>query len=251
MQSKTAAAAATSSGSAQKLATKHGIALESPYLVGFEYARFDATSEVSEQPSSNPEHDIYRHPLAIGDYCESFSRVFDIYSLGLVLVEIALWRPLRKIVSKVVPELAQSEKKSAKEGGNGSSLGRTKAKKAMAMAMALGGGGNSKGAGGGDPPHVPLSQIMKIRDFLLDPTTEDNVPGNLEFFMGEIYKDVVMRCLRGDFSSEEAAGEQGVGDDEDAECDGDVGLDLSEVEGARVTEGFFVTVVRELERCVL
>ncbi|KAF8437056.1 prion-inhibition and propagation-domain-containing protein, partial [Terfezia claveryi] len=77
---------------------KWGISLDQPYLVGYEYARFDGTSEVSEQPSSNPEHDIYRHPLAIGDFSESFNRLFDIYSLGLIFLEIAQWRPLRKIV---------------------------------------------------------------------------------------------------------------------------------------------------------
>ncbi|KAI5800426.1 prion-inhibition and propagation-domain-containing protein, partial [Peziza echinospora] len=77
---------------------KYSIDLTQPYLVGYEYARFDASSEVSEQPSSNPDHDIYRHPLAIGDYSESFNRIFDIYSLGLVFLEIAHWRPLRKII---------------------------------------------------------------------------------------------------------------------------------------------------------
>ena len=214
---------------------KYGISLDEPYLVGYEYARFDGSSEVSEQPSSNPEHDIYRHPSAIGDYSESFNRLFDIYSLGLIFLEIAQWRPLKKIVSKVVPELS-SVATSGGAGGNGS-ISRAKAKKSTTSISSS-----------APVPHVPLTQIMKIREWLLDPTTEENMPGMLTFLMGDIYHDVVMRCLRGNLVSSETdyggfrSLDPGDGPQEE---------DLSEEEGARVTEGFFVKVVQELERCVV
>jgi len=209
---------------------KWGISLDEPYLVGYEYARFDGTSEVSEQPSSNPEHDIYRHPLAIGDFSESFNRLFDIYSLGLIFVEIAQWRPLRKIVSKVVPELATVG------GSNSGSLSKSsKLKKSIAGVL---------NSGSAPVPHVPLTQIMKIREWLLDPTTEENMPGTLDFLMGEIYRDAVMRCLRGDLVDRGSDEGEGMGQEDGCE-------DLSELEGARVTEGFFTKIVRELERCVV
>ena len=208
---------------------KSGISLDEPYLVGYEYARFDATSEVSEQPSSNPEHDIYRHPSAIGDYSESFNRLFDIYSLGLIFLEIAQWRPLRKIVSKVVPELGSIA------GSNGGTAPRSKLKKPIAGVL------NTDSA---PVPHVPLTQIMKIREWLLDPTTEENMPGTLDFLMGQIYRDAVMRCLKGDLVNQGSDEGEGMGQDDG--CD-----DLSELEGAKVTEGFFTKVVRELERCVV
>lgn len=209
---------------------KWGISLDEPYLVGYEYARFDGTSEVSEQPSSNPEHDIYRHPLAIGDFSESFNRLFDIYSLGLIFLEIAQWRPLRKIVSKVVPELASI-------AGNygGSASKSSKLKKSIAGVL---------NSGSSPVPHVPLTQIMKIREWLLDPTTEENMPGTLDFLMGEIYRDVVMKCLKGDLADRSTDEGEGFGEEDEYE-------DLSELGGARVTEGFFVKVVRELERCVV
>lgn len=217
---------------------KFGINFDEPYLVGYEYARFDSSSEVSEQPSSNPEHDIYRHPSAIGDYSESFNRLFDIYALGLIFLEIAQWRPLKKIVSKVVPELS-SAGSSGGAGGNGS-ISRAKAKKSAASisSPAL-------------VPHVPLTQIMKIREWLLDPTTEENMPGMVTFLMGDIYHDVVMRCLRGNLAALETveAGGGELGDLDSANVPQEE--DLSEEGGARVTEGFFVRVVQELERCVV
>ncbi|KAF8417388.1 prion-inhibition and propagation-domain-containing protein [Tirmania nivea] len=209
---------------------KSGISLDEPYLVGYEYARFDGTSEVSEQPSSNPEHDIYRHPLAIGDYSEPFNRLFDIYSLGLIFLEIAHWRPLRKIVSKIVPELALIA-----VGNGGSASKSSKLKRSMAGVLS---------SGSAPVPHVPLTQIMKIREWLLDPTTEENMPGALDFLMGEIYRDAVMRCLRGDLVDRDSGEGEGMGQEDGCE-------DLSELEGARVTEGFFTKVVRELERCVV
>jgi len=209
---------------------KSGISLDEPYLVGYEYARFDGTSEVSEQPSSNPEHDIYRHPLAIGDYSESFNRLFDIYSLGLIFFEIAQWRPLRKIVAKVVPELASTT------GNNGGTASRSsKPKRSMAGMLS---------SSSALVPHVPLTQIMKIREWLLDSTTEENMPGTLGFLMGEIYRDAVMKCLRGDLVDQSTDEGEGMG--RGVECE-----DLSELESARVTEGFFTMVVRELERCVV
>lgn len=238
-------------------------------MVGFEYARLDASSEVSEAPSSNPEHDIYRHPLAVGDACESFSRVFDIYALGLILLEIALWRPLRKIVSPVVPELSVPSSSAA------SSLSAaTGMKKKGSGGRSSGSGSNNSsnvsdpgaGTGSGTPPTVPLSRIVKIKEFLLDPTTEQNIPGQLGFLMGERYRDAVLRCLRGDFGGanedREGGGEdEGVGEDYwdghgDASSGG--GYDSSAMEemdalaeGALVSEVFWRTVVTGLEAIVV
>ncbi|KAL6918398.1 hypothetical protein FSST1_009893 [Fusarium sambucinum] len=71
-----------------------------PYLCGFSFARQGSPTEISEQPSTNPLRDIYRHAKALGDPSESFERYMDVYSLGCVLIEIAEWTPLRKIVKK-------------------------------------------------------------------------------------------------------------------------------------------------------
>ncbi|RSL41847.1 hypothetical protein CEP54_015693 [Fusarium duplospermum] len=73
-----------------------------PYLCGFSFARQGSPTEISEQPSEDLSRDIYRHAEALGEPSESFERYMDAYSLGCVLIEIAEWTPLRKIVKKRV-----------------------------------------------------------------------------------------------------------------------------------------------------
>lgn len=73
-----------------------------PYLTGFQFSRLDNRTEISENPSSNPSHDIYRHRNALGEPSMAFEQYMDIYSLGTILIEIAEWRPLRHVVLKHV-----------------------------------------------------------------------------------------------------------------------------------------------------
>ncbi|MCJ1304433.1 hypothetical protein MMC08_007245 [Hypocenomyce scalaris] len=76
--------------------------ISDPVLAGFNFARFDSPTEISEQPSAGPGHDIYRHPSAMGEPSLNFSALMDVYSLGTVMLEIAEWRALRYIVDSVV-----------------------------------------------------------------------------------------------------------------------------------------------------
>ncbi|MCJ1470023.1 hypothetical protein MMC07_008668 [Pseudocyphellaria aurata] len=76
--------------------------LLSPYLTGFAFSRIDSPSEISEQPSSDPLSDIYRHPHALGDPSASFEKCMDLYSLGVIMVEIAEWRALKTLIRKKV-----------------------------------------------------------------------------------------------------------------------------------------------------
>ncbi|KAI8724355.1 Protein kinase domain-containing protein [Fusarium sp. LHS14.1] len=73
-----------------------------PYLCGFSFARQGSPTEISEQPSEDLSRDIYRHAKALGEPSEGFERYMDAHSLGCVLIEIAEWTPLRKIVKKRV-----------------------------------------------------------------------------------------------------------------------------------------------------
>lgn len=71
-------------------------ALASPFILGFEYARpEDANSW--KAPLGNAKYDagkfdMYRHP----EWTDGFTRLSDIYSLGILLFEIALWKPIEK-----------------------------------------------------------------------------------------------------------------------------------------------------------
>ena len=76
--------------------------LSCPKLAGFAFSRLDSPSEISEQPSADPQRDIYRHPEAMGEPSTSFTAAKDIYALGTVLVEIGEWRSLKSLVEKVV-----------------------------------------------------------------------------------------------------------------------------------------------------
>ena len=73
-----------------------------PTLAGFTYSRQDSLSEISEQPSADPQREIYRHPDAMGEPTESFSVTKDVYALGTILLEIGEWRSLKSLVEKVV-----------------------------------------------------------------------------------------------------------------------------------------------------
>ncbi|RYO35091.1 hypothetical protein AA0113_g641 [Alternaria arborescens] len=72
-----------------------------PYVAGFEYAREVNMQSLGVRPSGQNSLDYYYHP----NVGSGFSKTLDLYSLGVVLLEIAYWRPLR---SKIPPEHAKS-----------------------------------------------------------------------------------------------------------------------------------------------
>ena len=55
--------------------------------------------------SSRPERDPYRHPLAQGPSRSHFRKSFDLFALGCVLYEIALWKSLQDIFSSSLMSL--------------------------------------------------------------------------------------------------------------------------------------------------
>lgn len=65
----------------------------SPFLCGFAYARPDKPDELSEKLEHSERFNVYRHPLAQGQPREGYRKAFDIYSVGVLLFEIATWRP--------------------------------------------------------------------------------------------------------------------------------------------------------------
>lgn len=69
-----------------------------PIVSGFEYARPDLPEELTEKPPENFDHDLYRHPDALGRSDIRSKKSWDIYSLGVVLIEIAFWKPLTNLL---------------------------------------------------------------------------------------------------------------------------------------------------------
>ncbi|KAJ6083642.1 protein kinase catalytic domain-containing protein [Penicillium canescens] len=76
--------------------------LSTPFLCGFGLSRPAHNIEMTERPDSTPLYNLYRHPLAHGDVATEgiggFKKAFDIYSLGIVLLETALWIPLHRVL---------------------------------------------------------------------------------------------------------------------------------------------------------
>jgi hypothetical protein len=77
--------------------------LGSPLLAGFDYARRAGADEQTEVPTARAAQVFYRHPEAHGveeGMGERYIKTFDIYSLGVILTEVALWRTAGSLLSK-------------------------------------------------------------------------------------------------------------------------------------------------------
>ncbi|KAF7554655.1 hypothetical protein G7046_g6763 [Stylonectria norvegica] len=72
-----------------------------PYLSGFDFSRPGGSDEMTDAPSVDAEHDLYRHPNTQsnrrGDR-ERSKKSFDIYSLGVIFVELAHWRTVESVL---------------------------------------------------------------------------------------------------------------------------------------------------------
>jgi serine/threonine protein kinase len=83
----------------EKGADLSSVHYDEPWLVGFEYSREDPG--FSENPRElDISKDIYRHPEQWGQPTRRFDKSHDIYSLGVVLLEIGLWRPASHLEDK-------------------------------------------------------------------------------------------------------------------------------------------------------
>lgn len=76
--------------------------LSTPFLSGFGLARPAHNTEMTERPDTTPLYNLYRHPLAHSDVATEaiggFKKAFDIYGLGIVFLEMALWMPLHRVL---------------------------------------------------------------------------------------------------------------------------------------------------------
>lgn len=71
-----------------------------PYISGFEYSRPAKRDDMTERPSDDLASDIYRHPFVqMANNRGGFKKSHDLYSLGILLLEIAYWKPLDQILS--------------------------------------------------------------------------------------------------------------------------------------------------------
>ncbi|KAH8692515.1 hypothetical protein GQ44DRAFT_719799 [Phaeosphaeriaceae sp. PMI808] len=155
--------------------------LNTPWVSGFEYARPDDISAISFSVRASSMN-MYRHPSLLGPFTPGqkrprFQRIHDIYSFGVLLLEIGLWRQ--------VGDFRKANVKPADFTG-------------------------------------ALKQLANRE---------------LSHRMGDIYRDVVLRCMDGEclYASD---GQNGV----------HLAKDDQEGRNASLVQ-YYWTVVRELERC--
>jgi len=77
--------------------------MKGPYLAGYGYARAANITEFSEPaaPGSSAATAIYNHRGSVSG--QSYRKFFDIFALGLILVELGLWKKLDTILSDLSP----------------------------------------------------------------------------------------------------------------------------------------------------
>jgi hypothetical protein len=70
-----------------------------PYISSFEYSRPDQNTETYQGAPETLEFTLYCHPDYLGGRPDLFRKTFDMYSLGIILLEIAWWKPAKEIFS--------------------------------------------------------------------------------------------------------------------------------------------------------
>ena len=71
--------------------------IDSPYIIGFNMSRPDHPTEISRGPEDDPGFVNYQDPR-YRDGRVRYRTEFDYFSLGLVLLEIGMWKTLRKLI---------------------------------------------------------------------------------------------------------------------------------------------------------
>ncbi|PQE11249.1 small s protein [Rutstroemia sp. NJR-2017a BVV2] len=73
--------------------------ISTPYLLGFDASRPDQMGEMSIASKNSTAEDLHRHPSSLNTSMamprKPYCKPYDIYSLGLILLEIGLWKTLQ------------------------------------------------------------------------------------------------------------------------------------------------------------
>jgi serine/threonine protein kinase len=73
--------------------------LNEPFLSGFELSRPSIMDQLTEKPRFDPLQDIYRHPNAQSSQADGkYRKSYDIYSLGVLMIQVALWKRIEDVV---------------------------------------------------------------------------------------------------------------------------------------------------------
>ncbi|EGZ68617.1 hypothetical protein NEUTE2DRAFT_160907 [Neurospora tetrasperma FGSC 2509] len=191
---------------------------EKPYLCGFGYSRPEKSKTTAR--SLNMAWDLYRWPAIQREHPTDHNsrKTYDLYSLGLVLLEIGHWKPLDEILGLKESEPSPSFDQTVVPERDQTVVPERK------------------------PPSVSLSDSKKARDWLLGTLFDApfikakklNPLRELRNLMGDKYTRAVERCLW-------AHGEKGFGVEDLPDQSRDSGV------GIRLQEAFTKYVIEELQ----
>jgi hypothetical protein len=70
------------------------------FLMGYEFARPISTNSLSVKPEDTEDSAWYRYPEYLDSATVDYEPKFDLYSLGVVLIGIALWKTARMLAKE-------------------------------------------------------------------------------------------------------------------------------------------------------
>ncbi|GAB1315764.1 hypothetical protein MFIFM68171_05974 [Madurella fahalii] len=182
----------------------HNYDPEKPLLTGFEFSRPDGTQTTARDTDTI--WDLYRWPGIQREKPteRNSKKTYDLYSLGLVLLEVAHWKKLHRVM-----RLGQKNREGPKEHSEAPMVPLEKSKMVRDWLLGIRGEGDSSFAAAGKPN--PLKELRNI--------------------VGDRYWKAVERCLW-------AHGEKGFGVEElaDQSNDSSVGIMLQEAFTKHVVE---------------
>ena len=137
------------------------------YLGGYHFARADNPLETTEDPFSRDFSELYRHPASLGQNRPSYRKHFDLYSLGCIMIELALWESLPTILWR---HLGQKMLAEAHQNCNGQPIseGDLARKKPM---------------------------LLEYRNSLMIEESATSILAEIDFLLGAKYRKAVSECL--------------------------------------------------------
>jgi hypothetical protein len=152
------------------------------YVSGFDYSRI-AHGHTGPGPAADDvERAMYIHPDYLGNgRKKGFKKTYDMYSIGVILVEIAHWRPINEILGFGLPRLAvNGVDTQAVEGAQRQHVD-------VASEVVLGTRASHA------LPQASMSHVMSFREKLLN----DDFLDQIAAIMGGAYAAATRVCLEG------------------------------------------------------
>ncbi|EAQ82951.1 hypothetical protein CHGG_10769 [Chaetomium globosum CBS 148.51] len=154
-----------------------------PYISGFEYSRPDEEDLTSTAAAED--WAVYTHPDYLGVDRKGYRKTFDMYSIGIMLLEIAWWKPAEEILGFKQPPKLSGGKDSDNAGGE-------KSKPLVKQDVSP---GETHKLAGKTYSKDSLDDLKYIRKRLLadEPALLEHVSAT----MGPRYRDAVRACIGG------------------------------------------------------